>query len=177
MEKLSEVTPGFVEMAHAIVSCSASTVDSKGRPRSRILHPYWEWDGSRLVGWVATAPTRTKIAHLEHGPFMSLNFRTMSQDTCVAEVEATWHIDLATRERVWRTYVELPAPVGYDPAIIPPMGRPRLTQVCGPPPRSLDALGCSWKLDLGTGRRCGLIEGRQLTVADSDAGERRRLPI
>lgn len=22
------------------------TVDTDGRPRSRVLHPYWEWDGT-----------------------------------------------------------------------------------------------------------------------------------
>ena len=43
MNELSQVAPAFVEMAHHIVWCSAATVDARGRPRSRILHPYWQW--------------------------------------------------------------------------------------------------------------------------------------
>jgi hypothetical protein len=57
MNELSQVAPAFVEMAHRIVWCSAATVDVKGRPRSRILHPFWQWDGARLVGWIGTSPT------------------------------------------------------------------------------------------------------------------------
>ena len=36
MSELKEVAPAFVEMAHRIVWCSAATVDTRGRPRSRI---------------------------------------------------------------------------------------------------------------------------------------------
>lgn len=119
MNSLQQTAPAFVEMAHSIVWCSAATVDAAGRPRSRVLHPYWEWDGVSLVGWVATGPTPIKRAHLLASPFMSCNYWTPSQDTCVAEVATTWHLDIETRERVWRTYTELPAPLGYDPSIIP----------------------------------------------------------
>jgi len=50
MTELSQVAPPFVEMAHSIVWCSVSTVDMQSRPRSRILHPIWQWDGTKLVG-------------------------------------------------------------------------------------------------------------------------------
>jgi hypothetical protein len=39
MSDLSSVAPAFVEMAHRIVWATVATVDSQGRPRSRILHP------------------------------------------------------------------------------------------------------------------------------------------
>jgi hypothetical protein len=84
-------------MAHRIVWCSVATVDRKGRPRSRVLHPIWEWDGTELVGWVGTAPTPLKRAHTEAHPHVSLNYWEPSQDTAVAE---------------W-------PPLGYDPSIIP----------------------------------------------------------
>jgi hypothetical protein len=48
MHDLALVAPAFVEMAHRIVWASAATVDKHGRPRSRILHPIWQWDGARL---------------------------------------------------------------------------------------------------------------------------------
>lgn len=117
--ELSEVAPAFIEMAHQIVWCSAASVDSKGRPRSRILHPIWQWDGATLVGWIGTGPTPTKRAHLAASPYLSLNYWTPSQDTCVAECRATWHFDDETRAMLWDLFKNAPAPVGYDPAIIP----------------------------------------------------------
>ena len=90
MKSLSEVAPAFVEVAHRIVWCTTATVDDRGRPRSRVLHPFWSWDGHKLVGYVATA-----------------------------ECSATWHFDDDTRRMVWDLFLEGPEPVGYDPAIIP----------------------------------------------------------
>lgn len=119
MERLHDVAPAFVAMAHRIVWCSAATVDAQGRPRSRILHPIWQWDGERLHGWIATGPTPTKRAHLAAHPYVSLNYWTPSQDTCVAECRAAWAFDEATRRYVWDLFVNAPPPLGYDPAIIP----------------------------------------------------------
>ncbi len=119
MSTLNEVAPAFVAMAHQTVWCSAATVDRRGRPRSRILHPIWEWDGRSLTGWIATGPTPTKRAHLEAHPYLSCNYWSPSQDTCVAECAAEWCFDLPTRERVWGLFEHGPEPVGYDPRIIP----------------------------------------------------------
>ena len=124
MSELAEVAPAFVEMAHQIVWCSAATVDRHGRPRSRVLHPIWQWDGTTLGGWIATGPTPMKRAHLEHSPYLSLNYWTPAQDTCVAECRIEWAFDDATREQVWDLFKETPAPVGYDPAIIPGWEKP-----------------------------------------------------
>ncbi|MEM8768883.1 MAG: pyridoxamine 5'-phosphate oxidase family protein [Pseudomonadota bacterium] len=117
--ELAAVAPAFVTMAHEIVWCTAATADAKGRPRSRVLHPIWEWDGAELTGWIATGPTPTKRAHLEAHPYLSCNYWTPSQDTCVAECDAQWCFDLPTRERVWKLFAEGPEPVGYDPSMIP----------------------------------------------------------
>ena len=124
MKTLSEVAPAFVEMAHSIVWCSAATVDAKGRPWSRILHPIWTWDGEKLEGWIGTGPTPLKRAHLEASPYVSLNYWTPSQDTCVAECRASWAFGLETRERVWNMLKDAPPPVGYDPAMIPGWEQP-----------------------------------------------------
>jgi hypothetical protein len=128
MNTLHETAPAFVEMAHRIVWCSAATVDSKGRPRSRVLHPIWEWDGENLIGWVGTSPTPLKRAHLEASPYMSLNYWTQSQDTCVAECRASWAFDDVARTRVWNLFRDAPAPLGYDPAIIPGWDSPTCEQ-------------------------------------------------
>lgn len=119
MHDLADVGPAFLQMAHRIVWCSAATVDARGRPRSRILHPLWQWDGSTLSGWIATGPTPMKRSHLAASPYISLNYWDPSQDTCVAECSAEWAFDDETRREVWDAFVNAPAPVGYDPSIIP----------------------------------------------------------
>jgi len=124
MQALHEVAPAFVEMAHQIVWCSAASVDAKRRPRSRVLHPIWEWDGERLRGWIGTGATLTKRAHLDHTPYLSLNYWAPSQDTCVAECRATWAFDDETCTEVWNRLASTPPPVGYDPATIPQWDEP-----------------------------------------------------
>jgi hypothetical protein len=116
---LEPVATAFVEMAHRIVWCSAATVDPKGRPRSRILHPVWVWDGDALIGWVGTEPTPVKRAHLGHSPFVSLNYWAPNHDTCTAECRADLLLDDETKQQTWNLLKSAPAPVGYDPAIIP----------------------------------------------------------
>jgi len=124
MSELNEVAPAFVEMAHRIVWASAATVDTKGRPRSRILHPIWQWDGEKLVGWVGTGPTPLKRAHLDATPYISLNYWSPSQDTCVAECRAALVFDNETRTMVWNLFLNTPQPLGYDPKIIPQWDSP-----------------------------------------------------
>ena len=85
MTTLNEIAPAFIDMAHRIVWCSAATVDAKGRPRARVLHPIWQWDGAELTGWIATGPTPIKRAHLAASPHLSCNYWSPNQDTCVAE--------------------------------------------------------------------------------------------
>jgi hypothetical protein len=117
---LADVAPAFVEMAHRIVWASVATVDGQGRPRSRILHPIWEWNGVALTGWIATGPTPVKRAHLARQPNVSISYWTPSHDTCVAECSTEWIVDDEGRGAVWDRFLHGPAPVGYDPAIVPP---------------------------------------------------------
>ena len=120
MNPYEEICPAFVEMAHHIVWCTAATVDAHGRPRSRILHPLWEWDGTTLVGWIATGQTPAKRDDLEHSARISLNYWAPNHDTCTAECTTEWIVDDEGRVRVWDLFKHGPEPVGYDPAMIPP---------------------------------------------------------
>lgn len=124
MQSLDAVAPAFVEMAHRIVWCNVATVDSHGRPRSRILHPLWQWDGDTLTGWIGTSPTPVKQAHLAAHPYASCNYWEPTHDTCVAECRAELILDDATRTQVWEWFKQAPEPVGYDPAIVPTWGSP-----------------------------------------------------
>ena len=119
VDELAEAAPALVAMAHRIVWCSVATVDRAGQPRSRVLHPYWEWDGEDLVGWVGTRPTPLKRAHLEGSPYASASYWAPDQDACTAECRASWAFDDDRRRRVWSLFAGAPEPLGYDPATVP----------------------------------------------------------
>ena len=65
----------FVEIAHRIVWCTLATVDGRGRPRSRLVHPVWTIEpGGELVGRVASRRGSPKSAHLAGTPFASCSY-------------------------------------------------------------------------------------------------------
>lgn len=119
MNPLQSVAPAFVEMAHRIVWATVATVDTAGHPSTRVLHPIWEWDGTTLTGWIATSPASPKAAHLAAVPDVSITYWTTNHDTCTADCATVWETSDAEREAGWKRFAEGPAPVGYDPAIIP----------------------------------------------------------
>jgi hypothetical protein len=126
--ELATVAPAFIEMAHRIVWCTAATVDSSGKPRTRILHPIWEWDGEHLTGYIATDPTSLKARHLDTVPFVSLTYWSPNQDTCSAECATEWTNDLESKRVGWDRFLNGPVPVGYDPGIIPVWPNPESEQ-------------------------------------------------
>ncbi len=118
MTELSTIAPAFIEMAHRIVWCTVATVDPAGKPRTRVLHPIWEWDGEHLLGWIATSPNSLKAAHLAHQPEISLTYWDATQDTCSAECLTAWESGDAVQQG-WDRFADGPPPVGYDPRMIP----------------------------------------------------------
>jgi hypothetical protein len=116
---LETVAPAFVETAHRIVWCTVATVDGRGRPRTRILHPIWEWDGTELTGWIATSPNSPKAGDLAIQPEVSLTYWDPSHDVATADCTTEWDDRDELRAEGWRRFAEGPAPVGYDPSIIP----------------------------------------------------------
>jgi general stress protein 26 len=89
------------------------TVDSKGRPRARILIPVWEVVDSNPVGWLATYRTPVKAAHLAANPHTTFSYWTMRQNSVHADVIAEWVPldDLTIRQHVWDLY-ERTSPTG-----------------------------------------------------------------
>lgn len=119
MTALANVAPAFVEMAHRIVWSVAATVNSRGEPTTRVLHPIWEWDGSELTGWILTSPNSPKAKHLTRQPVLSLTYWAPNHDTCTADCRTEWDDTPAGRQAGWDRFLHGPDPVGYDPAIIP----------------------------------------------------------
>ena len=125
-----DTAEAFIRMAHRIVWASVATVDPDGRPRTRILHPIWEWVGDGLVGWIATSKSGLKVSALASQPAVSVSYWSPSHDTCVAECVATWADDAVTRHRTWHLFADAPQPVGYDPRIIPGWDSPDAPAFC-----------------------------------------------
>jgi hypothetical protein len=119
MTDLSAVAPAFIEIAHRIVWATVATVDASGAPRTRVLHPIWEFDGSQFTGWIATGPSSPKAAHLDHESRVSITYWDPSQDVCTADCDTVWETGDAERRAGWERFATGPEPVGYDPAIIP----------------------------------------------------------
>ena len=119
MTDLTEIAPPFVAMAHRIVWCTVATVDGHGRPSTRILHPVWQWDGTELTGWIATSPHSPKARHLATTPVVSLTYWDATHDTCTATCRTAWEDAPEERQAGWDRFLHAPAPVGYDPSIIP----------------------------------------------------------
>ena len=117
-----DTAEAFVATAHRIVWCTVASVDRRGRPRSRILHPYWERAEDGLVGWITTRPTPLKRAHLAHSPYLSCSYWDATHDAAVAECAAGWVEDVATRARAWDLFRAAPEPLGHDPSTIWPDG-------------------------------------------------------
>ena len=119
MTDLATIAPAFVTMAHRIVWCTVATVDPTGRPRTRILHPIWEWDGNALTGWIATSPNSPKAADLRATPEVSITYWAPNHHTCTADCSAEFEPGSAERAAGWDRFAKGPAPVGYDPSIVP----------------------------------------------------------
>ena len=113
---LDTVAPAFVEMAHRIVWCTVATAGADGRPHTRILHPIWAWDGEALTGWIATSPVSPKARDLAANPEVSLTYWDPTHDVATADCTTSWDED---EQAGWDRFANGPAPVGYDPSIIP----------------------------------------------------------
>ena len=105
-----EIEAEFNARTRGIVWCPVATVDSTGRPRTRILHPIWEG----TTGWIATGRHSLKTKHLANNPHVSLLYWDPAQQNVQIEGTAAWEDDPAERRRIWELYKATPPPLGYD---------------------------------------------------------------
>ena len=113
IQDFSEIAEEFLRRVRTMVWCSVATVDGRGRPRSRILHPIWE--GS--TGWIGTHRTSFKSRHLERNPYVSLAYITDINNPVYVDCCVEWVEDMQQKQYVWDLFKNTPPPVGYDPAI------------------------------------------------------------
>lgn len=110
----AEVEPEFLRRVRTVVWCNCATVDARGRPRSRVLHPIWEG----ATGWVTTRRDTPKIKQIAAYPYVSLAYIHDPFKPVYVECRAAWDEDLATRRRIWDLCRNTPEPVGFDPAAV-----------------------------------------------------------
>ena len=110
----SEIEEEFNKRVQRIVWCTAATIDRKGRPRTRILHPIWE----DATGWIATGRHSLKEKHLAGNPHLSLTYWDPQHQQIYADCKAEWVDDATEKRRIWDLYKNTPPPLGYDPGMI-----------------------------------------------------------
>jgi hypothetical protein len=116
--EFSELQDDFLRITGEIVWCSVATVDTRGRPRTRVLHPCWEVVDGHPVGWVGTTRSPLKTRHLAANPYVSCSYWSPKHETASADCRAEWAPD--QNERVWQLFLDAEPPMGYDPATMPP---------------------------------------------------------
>ena len=116
--EFSELQDDFLRITADVVWCTVATVDTQGRPRTRILHPYWEVVDGRPVGWVGTSQSPLKTRHLAENPYVSCSYWSPKHETAYADCRAEWAP--SENERVWQLFLDAEPPLGYDPATMPP---------------------------------------------------------
>lgn len=112
VDNFADIEAEFIERVEKMVWCSAATIDTQGRPRSRVLHPIWQGQ----VGWIGTGAQSFKSRHLAANPYMSLAYVTNIHQPVYADCHAEWIIDRDTCQYVWDLFLNTPEPIGYDPA-------------------------------------------------------------
>ena len=110
----AEIEAEFIARVHSVVWCNVATIDTQGRPRSRILHPLWEGP----TGWILTRRTTLKARHLAAHPYVSLAYIADVAKPVYADCRAEWVDDVAAKQRIWDQFKAAAAPLGYDPAPI-----------------------------------------------------------
>jgi general stress protein 26 len=107
-----EIQTEFKERVSKAVYCNMATVDRSKRPRSRIVHPFW--DGP--VGWVISWPESDKAKHLKANPHVSLAYIADHEKPVYVDCVAQWIDESAEKRRIWELVKATPTPMGFDPA-------------------------------------------------------------
>src|SRR5213594_3675183 len=107
IRSFEEIQDEFLARVSRIVWCTVATVDRRGRPRSRILHPIWEG----ATGWIATGRQSLKASHLAGNPYVSLSYWDPQHEQVHVDAKAGWADDMEEKRRLWTLLKETAPPV------------------------------------------------------------------
>ncbi|MGW5649573.1 pyridoxamine 5'-phosphate oxidase family protein [Saccharopolyspora sp. NPDC003752] len=112
----ADVQDTFNSYLRDIKYATMITVDSRHRPRARVLLPVWEVVDGRPVGWLAAYKTPIKTAHLANNPHTTYSYWNPRQNAVFVDSTSAWADDEESKRHAWNVYVEGgPRGVGYDP--------------------------------------------------------------
>lgn len=114
ISSFEEIEVAFLERIEQMVWCNVATVDTRDRPRSRIMHPLWEGN----IGWITTRRTMHKAKHLAHNPYVSLAYIADIARPVYVDCKTEWVKDLDQKQHVWNLCRETAPPLGFDPSPI-----------------------------------------------------------
>lgn len=109
----ADIADEFARRVERMVWCNAATVDTCGRPRSRLLHPIWEG----AIGWVTTHRHSLKARHLVRNPYLSLAYSADFATPVFVDCTAEWEEDLDQKRQIWSLLTLAPRPLGFDPTL------------------------------------------------------------
>ena len=118
VSSFDEIKDEFMDRVRTIVWCMVATVDRRGRPRTRVLHPIWEG----TTGWIATNRHSLKEKHLAKNPNVSLGYWDREAGLAYVDCLAEWDDAPEQKRRIWELFKATPPPLGYDLAMIWPQG-------------------------------------------------------
>lgn len=120
--RFAELRDDFLRLTAEIGWCTAATVDSRDRPRSRVLHVSWEVADDLPIGWVSTSKSPIKTAHLARNPYVSCSYWSAAHNAVFADCRASWVDDDAGKHHVWELVAAEAAERGFDAYDVWPEG-------------------------------------------------------
>ena len=105
----------FLRIIAETVFCTATTIDERGRPRNRILHPIFVVRDARPIGWALTGRTPLKTRHLAANPEVALSYWSPTHDTVFVNAVATWVESESEKQDVWALFRDTSPPLGWGP--------------------------------------------------------------
>lgn len=118
-----EIAAEFQARVERMVWCNVASVDEKGRPRSRIMHPIWE----DQVGWIGTWLTSNKASHeqeslkimqLRRNPYVSLAYVSEVMNPVYVDCQVEILDTVAAKRQFAELAASFPEPYGYVTAQI-----------------------------------------------------------
>src|SRR5947209_13296995 len=96
----ADIEKDFLARVRQVVWCNVATVDRRGRPRSRVLHPIWEG----ATGWVLTRRLSLKTKHIARNRYVSVAYVGEPIKPTYVECLASWSDDPADKRRIWELF-------------------------------------------------------------------------
>jgi hypothetical protein len=109
-----EIAGEFRRRVVKTIWCTLATVDTRGRARTRIVHPVW--DGP--TGWLGARAGTPKLAHIAEHPDVSLLYWDPDHEQVTIDARATVESSKDARKAAWAAFQVPEPPYGFDPAPI-----------------------------------------------------------